>query len=216
MNTSAASLKQPESEPLAPQGKPWSLRARIFVSALLLFQVCAVLYGPLSFPPTITTDAVRPIFRPYTGMTYQGNSYKFFSPDPGPSHLIRYEFDLENGEREAGVFPNLDQQWPRLLYHRHFMLTEHINMNMAPPEPNEPIPTDWAQIKFGPGQLKFARSYADHMLHEHNEQGPKARSVTLWLVEHLIPSPDQVVRGMKLNDRTLYRERKLGSFAANP
>ncbi|MES1213297.1 MAG: hypothetical protein ABUL64_01810, partial [Singulisphaera sp.] len=62
-----------------------------------------------------------------------------------------------------------------------------------------------------PGQQQYARSYADHLLAKHN-----ARRVTLWLQEHLIPTPEQVAGGMKLNDPSLYRERKLGSFTRMP
>jgi hypothetical protein len=217
MNKNAPTNPIPaDAEPPVSAGKPWSLRARLLVSALLLFQVTAVLYGPLSMPPTITADALRPILRPYTGATYQGNSYKFFSPDPGPSHLIRYELELAGGSKETGVFPNLEQEWPRLLYHRHFMLTEHLNQNTPPPGPDEP-PTDWEKMKNAPGQLRVAQSYADHLLHKYDDtHEDKARSVTLWLIQHTIPTPEQAARGMTLTDPSLYHERRLGSFAGNP
>jgi len=211
-----STVKQPNSNesdaaPAMPPGRTWSLRARMIASALLLFQVCAVLYGPLSMPPTITTDALRPVFRPYNGATYQGNSYKFFSPDPGPSHLIRYELVNDKGEKTTGTFPDRKEEWPRLFYHRHFMLTEHLNQAMAPPAPDDPPPpADWTAIKTPPEQLRLAQSYANHLMHKYN-----ATSATLWLVRHSIPTPDQAIKGMKLTDPTLYRERRLGSFALN-
>jgi hypothetical protein len=204
-----------DAEPVSPAGKTWSLRTRVLVSALLLFQVSAVLYGPLSFPQTVTTDHLRWLFRPYTGMTYQGNSYKFFSPDPGPSHLIRYELVDDKGEKRSGIFPNLDdsEEWPRLLYHRHFMLTEHLNMvGITAPDANETAPPpEWTQAKLTPPEQRIATSYADHLLHKYH-----GASVTLWLVRHAIPTPDQAIKGMKLTDRSLYRERRLGNFVANP
>ncbi len=208
MATIVMNSESPE-QPVPPAGKPWSLAAKLAVSALLLWHLAAILVGPFSLPPTLIGDLVHPIFRPYMGATYLDHSYKFFAPDPGPSHLVRYELEFDDDSHRGGVFPNLQDQWPRLFYHRHFMLSEFINL--APPDPNVPPQTEWAKLPLAEGQKQYARSYADHLLAKHN-----ARRVTLWLQEHLIPAPDQVAKGMKLNDPSLYRERKLGSFVRMP
>ena len=54
------------------------------------------------------------------------HGYRFFAPDPGPSHLILYEVSLENGETASGRFPDQNVHRPRLLYHRFFMISEHF------------------------------------------------------------------------------------------
>ncbi|MBI2825722.1 MAG: hypothetical protein HYX69_13640 [Planctomycetia bacterium] len=190
-------------------GKPWGRAARWAASAVILWHLAAVLVGPLSLPPTMLTDRIGPIFRPYLSATYLNHAYKFFAPDPGPSHLVRYELEMPDGTKTAGVFPSLTDEWPRLFYHRHFMLSEFINI--APPDPSWTPQMDWTRLPFTQGQQQYARSYGDHMLHKY-----RAKRVNLWLQEHLIPTPDQVAKGMRLDDRTLYRERKLGTFVEMP
>jgi len=198
-----------ERDPSPTHGRRWAPWAQIVVSLLLVWHVAAVLMGPLSFPPTMISDRVHPIFRPYLGATFLDHGYKFFAPDPGPSHLVRYELEFADGSNRGGVFPNLDDEWPRLFYHRHFMLSEFINI--SPPDPNWTPQTDWTRVPLSAGQQQYARSYGKHMLHKYD-----ARRVTLWLREHQIPTPDQVAKGMRLDDSSLYRERKLGSFVEAP
>jgi hypothetical protein len=198
-----------ERDGIPTHGRRWAPWVQVIVSLLLVWHLAAVLMGPISFPPTMTSDRLHPIFRPYLAATFLDHGYKFFAPDPGPSHLVRYELEFADGTHRGGVFPNLDDQWPRLFYHRHFMLSEFINI--APPDPNWTPQSDWTRTPLSAGQQQYARSYGEHMLHKYD-----ARRVTLWLREHLIPTPDQVAKGMRLHDPSLYRERKLGSFAEAP
>jgi len=55
-----------------------------------------------------------------------------------------------------------------------------------------------------------SRSYADHLIHESG-----AESVELFLRRHYIPSPQQLIDGMSLDDESLYAERPLGVFERN-
>jgi hypothetical protein len=192
-----------------PAGRTWGLAARLVVSALVLWHLAAILVGPFSLPPTVIDEHLHRTFRPYIGATYLDHGYKFFAPDPGPSHLIRYELEFADDTHRGGVFPSLNDQWPRLFYHRHFMLSEFINL--APPDSNVPPQTEWAQLPLTEGQKQYARSYAEHLLQKHD-----ARRVTLWLREHRIPEPEWVAKGMRLDDPSLYSEKKLGSFVGMP
>ncbi len=187
-------------------GTGWSRGVRLVVSLLLLFQLTAILIGPFTLPPTYIGSLLQPWFRPYLGATYLDHSYKFFAPDPGPSHLVRYDLEFADDSHQQGIFPSLDDHWPRLYYHRHFMLSEFINIGS--PDVNVPPQTDWTRIPLSEQQQQYARSYAEHLLKKHH-----ARRVTLWLRQHLIPTQEQVERGMKLDDPSLYRERQLGSYA---
>jgi len=173
----------------------------------LVFQLTAVLLGPFCLPPTYIGSLLQPLFRPYLGATYLDHSYKFFAPDPGPSHLVRYDLEFADDSHQEGIFPSLDDEWPRLFYHRHFMLSEFIN-NIGGPDVDWTPQTNWTNAPLSEMKQQYARSYAEHLLKKHH-----ARRVTLWLRQHLIPTQEQVVRGMKLDDPSLYRERKLGSYA---
>ena len=109
-------------------GYSWSAFARALASIMIGFYLCVVLLGPLANPvgsESLTVplnSAVRPIHQ----LMYSGHGYRFFGPDPGPSHLLAYRIETVSGETVEGRFPDRVQHWPRLLYHRWFMLSESI------------------------------------------------------------------------------------------
>jgi hypothetical protein len=172
-----------EATPQPPAGG-WYLLASLAIA----FHLLAVWVAPFSVPPSSPfAGTMAMALRPYLDVAFLNHGYKFFAPDPGPTHLVRYELEMPDGSKQAGRFPDLKTQWPRLLYHRHMMLSERLD---GPPE------ASWTQ--------GFARSYAEHLRARHG-----ARKVTLYLVTHALPYPGQVLAGMKLDDPSLYQERQL-------
>ncbi len=178
------------SPPPAPALHPWLRRA---ISAALAVHLLAVVVPPLAVEPSSRLAGLAwETLQPYIQATFLDHGYRFFAPEPGPSHLIRYELTMPDGSQRSGVFPDLKQHWPRLYYHRHFMLTEFVNSLDA----------------YRPSVAKtYARSYARHLLRKH-----QAASVSLKLRRHVFPDPNQVLKGMKLDDPSLYQERDLGTF----
>jgi hypothetical protein len=185
--------------------RSWSRPIRWLVSVLVIYHLAAVLMGPLSVPEALIPSALAPVFRPYHSAAYLNHGYKFFAPDPGPSHLIRYDVELADGSHRRGEFPNLAEERPRLLYHRYFMLTEFIGN--APPPPDWDPRLDWKQQPLWAWQRDYAQSYADHLLARYG-----GKRVTLDLVEHGLPGPEEVLEGAKLDDPRGYRSRPLGTF----
>jgi hypothetical protein len=182
--------KQASSEPRRP-----GPAVRTVASVLLVGHLVAVVAAPLAVQPS------SPLFgglwllcRPYLEAANLNHGYHFFAPDPGPSPLVRYEVELADGTLIKGIFPDRHAHWPRLLYHRHFMLADRL-----PPGPSGGQEASWKE--------GFARSYAEHLYHKHD-----ARRVTLWLQNHLIPFPDQVQEGIELDDPRLYQERPLTEY----
>jgi hypothetical protein len=106
----------------------WSKRTKLICSALIAFHVLAVFVAPFSAPPPSSNlgRGLGDIFEPYLRLLCIYNGYRFFAPNPGPSHLVRFEIRTASGEQIKGVFPDRNQQWPRLLYHRYFMLSETL------------------------------------------------------------------------------------------
>src|SRR5690349_18560099 len=94
----------------------WSLRVRFIVSAALVWHLVGLLAGPISSPPSILGDRLQSVYLPYLQAAYLNHGYKFFGPDPGPSHLVRYVVEMADGERLEGTFPDRKAHWPRLLY----------------------------------------------------------------------------------------------------
>jgi hypothetical protein len=105
----------------------WPTSRRRIVSALLVFHLAAVIFAPLSL-----NDAFSSLFRPfqflrvYATTLYLDNGYRFFAPDPGPTHTIRIEHGPAGGALKSERVPDAKQTWPRLLYHRWFMLGESL------------------------------------------------------------------------------------------
>ena len=188
-----------------PAAISWSPPARWLASVALVWHLVGVLVGPISTPPSALGNFLQKIYRPYlqTVYLYLDHGYKFFGPDPGPSHLLRYELVLPDGERKTGILPHRAQHWPRLLYHRYFMLSEFLQGLSGEWDPR----FDEAHQPLSPPLRVYARSYADHLLDEYG-----AERVTLYLVEHLIPEPADVLRGVTLDDPQFYVSRKLGTF----
>lgn len=167
---------------------------RAVVSLLVALHMAAVFVGPWAMPPSSRlASAVGRAFQPYLDALALGNGYRFFAPEPGPSHLVRYEVTLDDGTLVEGVFPNHADQWPRLLYHRYFMLSEFVNT-----------------LNNGPSKERaeaYARGYARHLAEKYH-----ARAVKLYLKRHYVPRVEEVQQGRRLNDKILYQEQPLVTY----
>jgi hypothetical protein len=104
---------------------------RKWLLGLAVLHLLAVVAEPLFFYSRSDVQAgpeflaLRRGLGPYVDWMYLDHGYFFFAPNPGPSHLV--------GIRDQSVvFPDRKEQWPRLLYHRYFMLSEFYNNSFAP------------------------------------------------------------------------------------
>ena len=193
----------------------WSVSQRAIVSCLVAFHVCAVFIAPFAAPPPSSelAQATAETIRPYLRAVAIDNGYRFFAPNPAPSHLVRYEIELANGETLGSRFPDPQAHWPRLLYHRHFMLAEAlVNLTI----PVSEIPFSGFDSDADREQFDVERARADALLHSVAgyllRQHPGAIRVQLHAVEHAIPSPKELQQGRQLDDPSLYSERLLGVF----
>jgi len=178
------------------KSKPLNRRVRGVLSVLLVLYLVAIASAPLAMEPaSLPAQKVFAVFRPYLDAAFLNHGYHFFAPEPGPSHLIRYELTFSDGRVEDGVFPDPAEQQPRLNYHRHFMLSEFAN-RLAVNDSQQPA------------LHELSRSFARHLMSERD-----AESATLFLRRHYIPSPQQVREGMALDSDELFAERPLGTFS---
>ena len=151
---------------------------------------------------------------------------------------MRYDLYFADGTKRVNrpeqIFPDRVGHWPRLLYHRHFMLTEFINdfapewawppgpsstetlpSNVAgptlqpvaaqPTPPGEALPT----AASGPPHVAtYVRAMADYLARKHN-----ATRVDVYYRKHLLPSIEDFNRvGRKLDSPESYRDRLLLSY----
>ncbi|MGE3408441.1 MAG: hypothetical protein AB7I37_16600 [Pirellulales bacterium] len=175
--------------PPPPSLVRWQKQA---ISLLLAMHLAALVIAPMAVAPqSILASDFWSVVRPYLEACYLNHGYHFFGPEPGPSHLVRYEIELPDGQQVAGEFPNKQEHWPRLLYHRHFMLSERLSAG--------DVNTPWIQ--------EYARSYARHL---HTLHG--AKSVTLYLRTHELTPPGAIEEGFRLDDPRSYHEDKLLTY----
>jgi hypothetical protein len=190
----------------------WSPSLRGAVSVLLGLHLAAVFVAPWSSPPP-SSDLAQVCarwFAPYLNLFFLNHGYRFFAPNPGPSHLVRYELELPDGTTKEGRFPDADSHWPRLLYHRHFMISETV-FNITEPfaRPPEEGFVSTAQRRAFEREKENAqilvRSLARYLIRQHG-----ARRARLFIQVHLIPAPRELAEAVDLGDQGLYPERLLG------
>ncbi|MCA9217766.1 MAG: hypothetical protein KDB27_32075 [Planctomycetales bacterium] len=178
-------------------------------SILICLHLTAVLIPPFTFISS-STQALSPLaadaretFLPYTTFLHLNHGYAFFAPDPGPSHLIEYRVEKDDGTVIEQTFPDKKRHWPRLLYHRHFMLSEQLFSDYAPPsipdsEPDE-VRAEWRRRR-DRYEAKF-ESFRRHLVSMYGTE-----KVTLKMIEHALPSWSDVQNGgLKINDPSLYQ-----------
>jgi hypothetical protein len=193
-------------EQSAAKGTDYALSRglRVLLSAILLYHVLAVFVGAWVAPDAspLGTEASR-FFRHYVFLADLNHGYRFFAPDPGPSHLFYYTLTMADGTTKSGHFPNRQEHWPRLLYHRYFMLSEQANGFLpGGPEPagSMTIPPE-AYSRFD----SLANAYAAHILKSND-----AKRIHWRLVRHMIPSAEEVAQGRSLTDERLYETLRSG------
>ena len=203
---------------------PWFRRG---VSLLILFHLATLFVAPMAFSTSVGSDGPSPLaedvmawFQSYShiDLAYLNHGYYFFAPDPGPNHLVEYQLTFADGnaepsddadvdERRPEVhrFPDRERHWPRLLYHRHFMLSEWLHNRYVPPSPPDVRSGDPAALDdWKHHRDLYVQTWESYREHLRNESG--ATTVTLSRVEHRPPLVMEVVQGgMGLNDPALYQ-----------
>lgn len=210
---------------------PWSGRTRFWVSLVLAAHLFCVVLAPLAAvePRSGLAMDLQSMVYPYTQAMFLQHGYRFFAPEPGPSHILKYELTTRDGKKVAGHFPDRNGHWPRLRYHRWFMLSETIFQHVSETLDQKQL-DDWRQrisaeignlVESDPRaaedlELQLKSELAQHaeiarirdrlvtdvghvLLDQHD-----AVSVELTMVTRLIPPPEDVARGLQLdNERYL-------------
>jgi hypothetical protein len=174
---------------------------------VIAYHLLAVFIGAwIGSPPTspLADAAARP-FRAYIAAADLNHGYRFFAPNPGPSHLFRYRLTHDDGSISDGYFPNRSEHWPRLLYHRYFMLSE--NLNMLRPNAGPRDSADAASEQSLRGFRALADSYAAELLRQSG-----ATRIDWEFVRHYQPAPDDVLAGRPLDDQQYYESLERGSL----
>jgi hypothetical protein len=174
--------------PAAPR-VPLSRSLRWAINLGLVLHVVAIIIAPAALSPS--SDLIQAgweLFQPYLQILYLNHGYHFFAPEPGDSTLLAFQAERPDGTVVSGRIPNREIV-PRLLYHRHFMLTE--------------------QMKDAPEELRdeWLGSYAEHICRKYG-----AARVRLTGQTHHLPTMEMIRAGVRLDDPSSYEDEDLGVF----
>lgn len=176
--------------------------------------------GPRGLSPSVSL-LLQPLAS-YGQFLYLDRGYAFFAPDPGPSHLLRVELKAKQDGNDSAAkieerttsteirtYPDLNQQWPRLLYHRHFMLAEFLNDSYQPKLPAEAASLVGPELTieelqaWRKGRQRYER-IADSM-RNHLRSEFENHDIQLDRLEHLLPDfVTYAVEPSPLNDPPTY------------
>ena len=236
----------PECESLPGEQLPLSPAIRTCLTIGIVVYLAIVVLGPMSNPvgsENLTIPLAKKIRLVHQAL-FLGHGYRFFGPDPGPSHILEYRIGNGNENETAVVsrFPDRDQHWPRLLYHRWFMLSETLYRECSTiPDTEEHrqwLATTTQEIEFyrEKGELptmrqlvlqrdvrvrdyELAKQRKDQLIQAVAQQllqRHSGKSIELFLVERLIPRPVDVQSGVRLSDpRFLSEPRSIGRFSVD-
>lgn len=118
---------KPSDSSVAASAATWSRGWRRFVTVLLIWHLVAIVHTPLTLGGGFA-NLLGPWqwVRDYATLLYLDHGYRFFAPEPGPTHTVKLV--LGDGELQQTIrLPDRASTWPRLLYHRWFMLGESLS-----------------------------------------------------------------------------------------
>ncbi|MFN5320625.1 MAG: hypothetical protein ACK49R_10655 [Planctomycetota bacterium] len=247
VHSEAASGEQSTASPgsaLPDSEFTWSRRQRQIASAVIAAVIFVVFMGPVT-NPIATEELTGPIGRllaPIHQVLYLSHGYRFFAPDPGPSHLLVYRLHYPDGEVRERKFPDAEKLSPRLRYHRWFMLSETLfaeHSSQPDRESFERLQTELAaQVeRFArggqPGLAAEVERSAERQRRAYERssqriaglvqavgrvliQDTEAARVELYCQERLIPLPGEIALGRKLDDPSgLLPPIKIGDVLAD-
>jgi hypothetical protein len=188
----------------------WLPAIKVAGSFCVVFHLLAVFWAPFRLVTT-TPEGGSPfvnwpdklIFERYYQPLYLDHGYAFFAPNPGPTHVVDFRVFNESGDIiKEGRFPWLPDCWPRLRYHRYFMLGENLNQLFVPAEPPD--------AKLPPDVLKsIAKQRVNYVtLKNAIEQGLareyRGSHAVVERVSHRAPTYQEFMEGWSLTDPRLF------------
>lgn len=188
-------------DPAAVRPAEWTRVGKWAASAAILAYLTLVAVPPLAGPSPSSELASRMIqpLRPLVGALYLGHGYRFFAPDPGPGHAIRWSMRMPDGSTREGVLPDPASDRPRLLYHRRFMIAEKISGMVPVADAPEGVRRE-AKPQWQP----LVAGVAGQLLRRHG-----GTEVELTMVEFDLPTPEASIAGTVAPDV----ETALGVYA---
>jgi hypothetical protein len=217
---------------------------RFGVSLLVLAHfggIVTAVTGP-GAQPWLSAQFHQRVYRPYLQFVYLTNAYHFYSPEPGPAHLMWFCIYYENGNTRWIKLPRRpnDITDPMgLSYYRRLSLSEQLHAmqpirgvpddamrarllriqgtNGIPLHP-EIAPVD--QFRPLPDTHRYfllpgyVRHVASQKENQHDDPTIAIKSIGVYYVEHRILNPEHLQAGADFYDDITYMPYYFGRFDA--
>lgn len=199
------------SEGIGKASHGWSFAPGI-LSLLIALHLAGIVAEPLRFfsrSPVLEGApyalSLRRWMAPYVEFFYWDHGYFFFAPNPGPNHLLEATRSDSDRTSSSRRWPDRQRHWPRLDYHRHFMLAEFYHgLAVAPqPDPQEAQRPDLL-ARWEADRQRFLA--IDRSIRRHLDQQLEGSLYRLDRIEHPLPDPDQFFgERLRLDDPKSYQ-----------
>ncbi len=187
--------RTPIKEPSRPETSSRKLPNRLLrycINVWVVLHFTAIIAAAATIGPAAGyVLATWQLFHPYVQFLFLNHGFNFYAPEPSSSMLMEFEAVRPDGSSVTGRIPD-PTLWPRLLYQRHLLLTEHISI--APVDDRTP----------------WYRSYARHLCRKYG-----ASKVHLTLVSHYPMPMEKFRNGGRLDDPFTYTKLDLGDFSCD-
>ena len=179
----------------------WSPSARRMATVMILFHIAAVVIAPWSSPPPSSdlSRSLASLDSTLPEVDVVGQRLPLFRTRSRAQPLGTVRIAAAGRVIGQGTFPDRKRHWPRLLYHRQFMISEMIASELPPPV----SPAEMARWNENERRMyererrhggRLVGSVAGELLRQH----PQADAIRLFLVTHMIPTPLDVLAGRSL------------------
>jgi hypothetical protein len=153
--------------------------ARVVVTLVLVVHGSAVLAGALGVPPSSLLERrLADLFTPYHDLFDQGYAYRYYA-EPPPTPVMTATIEFADGRPAETVrLPGREVPGPRLRHQRQLALANALFEDVQ----------EARRVTGEARNSRWAQSYARHLCRSR----PGAQSVTLHLLQHLIPDAERV------------------------
>lgn len=199
---------------------------KIIVSLVVLFHFSAIFSHVLSGGGPMAMRQVASYYRPYLKTMWLDNGYRFYAPDPGPTEVIWYKLQYDDGSTHWTQVPRREDFNLRMPFQRHMSIALLASMmnELEPVKPKEDAAsvasvlinnTPTLRTVLTPVGEVFFRSYARHLgrvFRENAKTNAKLVSMECYFVRYLIRGPYQMRMNWDMYDPRLLKIDFIATF----
>lgn len=200
---------------------------KLIVSLIVLFHLSAILSHVLSGGGPFVMRVLSSYYRPYLKTMWLDNAYRFYAPDPGPTEVIWYHLQYNDGSTRWTQVPRREDFYFRMPFQRHMsiaLLGSMMNEQQPVAAKDDPASVASMLVNNRPvmrtvltpvGEV-FFRSYARHVARmemKHPVTQAELISLDCYLIKYLIRSPFDMRSNIDMYDPRMLNIQFVATFS---